>query len=257
MYAASQSAKHVISPLQWTGMFPECAYCCHDIASLTRQLSSRPPCAGPRCSWLPFQLQGSRFCCLPGDCNNSWQPRCHVLFSPAARMHSRDHQSKLRALETAMACHFMLTSIFVASFIAAALTSCLTCQLWCGGIASCQSGPTCDLTSRPSALQANFKKSIIAATAASSMLATLLMGVFANLPLAIAPGMGINAFFTYNVVGGYHRSACLHVSQCFPASAHECMPRDHHTIVYLATSSHEAGPVHRLQRQHFCPSPCS
>lgn len=27
------------------------------------------------------------------------------------------------------------------------------------------------------------------------------MGVGANLPIALAPGMGLNAYFTYNVVG--------------------------------------------------------
>jgi AGZA family xanthine/uracil permease-like MFS transporter len=27
------------------------------------------------------------------------------------------------------------------------------------------------------------------------------MGVFANLPFALAPGMGLNAYFTYDVVG--------------------------------------------------------
>lgn len=29
------------------------------------------------------------------------------------------------------------------------------------------------------------------------------MGVLANMPLALAPGMGMNAFFTYTVVGFY------------------------------------------------------
>src|SRR5688500_6168163 len=31
---------------------------------------------------------------------------------------------------------------------------------------------------------------------------TLLMGVFAKLPYAVAPGMGLNAFFTYSVIIG-------------------------------------------------------
>lgn len=33
------------------------------------------------------------------------------------------------------------------------------------------------------------------------MLATLLMGIVARMPLAVAPAMGVNAYFTYNVVG--------------------------------------------------------
>ena len=38
------------------------------------------------------------------------------------------------------------------------------------------------------------------ATALASAVACLIMGLVANYPVALAPGMGINAFFTYNVV---------------------------------------------------------
>lgn len=40
------------------------------------------------------------------------------------------------------------------------------------------------------------------ATAISAAIATLIMGLFANYPFALAPGMGLNAFFTYSVVLG-------------------------------------------------------
>lgn len=42
---------------------------------------------------------------------------------------------------------------------------------------------------------------VFTATALASALATLVMGLAANLPIALAPGMGLNAFFTYTVVG--------------------------------------------------------
>ncbi len=38
------------------------------------------------------------------------------------------------------------------------------------------------------------------ATAISAAFATIVMGLFANLPIGLAPGMGINAFFTFTVV---------------------------------------------------------
>ena len=41
-----------------------------------------------------------------------------------------------------------------------------------------------------------------AATCVSSAFATLIMGLYANYPIAVAPGMGLNAFFTYAVVIG-------------------------------------------------------
>ena len=43
---------------------------------------------------------------------------------------------------------------------------------------------------------------IAVATSVSAALGTLLMGLVANYPFALAPGMGINALFTYSVVLG-------------------------------------------------------
>lgn len=47
------------------------------------------------------------------------------------------------------------------------------------------------------------KDAAIAATILASVFATLLMGLLANYPIAVAPGMGLNAFFTYTVVMGF------------------------------------------------------
>ena len=44
--------------------------------------------------------------------------------------------------------------------------------------------------------------SVFTATAISSAIATLVMAFCANLPVALAPGLGLNAFFTYTVVIG-------------------------------------------------------
>ncbi|KIZ05321.1 putative MFS transporter, AGZA family, xanthine/uracil permease [Monoraphidium neglectum] len=45
------------------------------------------------------------------------------------------------------------------------------------------------------------RKSLVTATAATAAMATFLMGSIANLPFAIMPGMGVNAYFAYTVVG--------------------------------------------------------
>ena len=42
---------------------------------------------------------------------------------------------------------------------------------------------------------------VVFATAVASAAATLLMGLWANYPFALAPGMGLNAYFTFGVVG--------------------------------------------------------
>ncbi|EPS59490.1 hypothetical protein M569_15314, partial [Genlisea aurea] len=49
------------------------------------------------------------------------------------------------------------------------------------------------------------RKDLIVATAVSSAVASVVMGVFANLPLGLAPSMGTNAYFAYTVVG-FHGS---------------------------------------------------
>ena len=43
---------------------------------------------------------------------------------------------------------------------------------------------------------------VFTATAVSAFLGTLLMAIFANYPFALAPGMGLNAYFAYTVVIG-------------------------------------------------------
>ena len=47
----------------------------------------------------------------------------------------------------------------------------------------------------------DFRRQLITATALSSFIACLGMGLGANLPFALAPGMGLNAYFAYDVVG--------------------------------------------------------
>lgn len=44
------------------------------------------------------------------------------------------------------------------------------------------------------------KGAVFTATIISSIIAILIMALYANLPFALAPGMGLNAFFTYTVV---------------------------------------------------------
>jgi AGZA family xanthine/uracil permease-like MFS transporter len=44
-------------------------------------------------------------------------------------------------------------------------------------------------------------RDLITATAAVSALTSFCMGIFANMPIALAPGMGLNAYFAYQVVG--------------------------------------------------------
>jgi adenine/guanine/hypoxanthine permease len=46
------------------------------------------------------------------------------------------------------------------------------------------------------------KSALIAATCMASGIGTMLVGIFTNTPIAMAPGMGLNAFFAYSLVLG-------------------------------------------------------
>eukprot|EP00775_Hariotina_reticulata_P011241 gene11241-11390_t len=59
-------------------------------------------------------------------------------------------------------------------------------------------------------------QSLVAATCISSAIGCFMMCFLANMPLAVAPGMGINAYFTYQVVG-YHGSGSVTYQQALAA----------------------------------------
>lgn len=50
------------------------------------------------------------------------------------------------------------------------------------------------------------KNGVFVATIVATAFATLIMGLYAKLPFALAPGLGINSFFTYNIVISMHYS---------------------------------------------------
>lgn len=47
----------------------------------------------------------------------------------------------------------------------------------------------------------DLRSSLISATAAACIISHFLMGILGNLPIAVCPAMGLNAYFTYTVVG--------------------------------------------------------
>ncbi|KAJ0977315.1 hypothetical protein J5N97_012789 [Dioscorea zingiberensis] len=64
-------------------------------------------------------------------------------------------------------------------------------------------GPECKFNSNPGyqACLSRTKSDLVVATIVPAIVGSLAMGTFANLPFALAPAMGTNAYFTYNMVG--------------------------------------------------------
>ena len=69
------------------------------------------------------------------------------------------------------------------------------------------------------------KEAAIASTIWIAALSTMMMGLFANYPVALAPGMGLNAFFAYYVCGvlGLHWTVALG-AVFFPVYCFYCLP---------------------------------
>ncbi|KAL2449903.1 Efflux pump notK' [Exophiala dermatitidis] len=79
-----------------------------------------------------------------------------------------------------------------------------------GGTCVCPPDSTdlCDSNPEYMLCVAEIKRDLVTATAAISALTSFCMGLFANMPIALAPGMGLNAYFAYTVVG-YHGSGLV------------------------------------------------
>lgn len=60
------------------------------------------------------------------------------------------------------------------------------------------------------------RRDLITTTAAISALASFLMGLLANLPVGLAPGLGLNAYFAYSVVG-FHGSGIITYGEALAA----------------------------------------
>ncbi|KAI8887960.1 hypothetical protein K501DRAFT_283059 [Backusella circina FSU 941] len=98
-----------------------------------------------------------------------------------------------------------MTTFFAMAYIISVNASIISDS---GGTCVCEgteTDPTCDTNDDYLACVYEMKLQMIMATTIIAMISSVLIGVFANLPLGMAPGMGLNAYFTYTVVG-YHGS---------------------------------------------------
>ncbi|KJA17332.1 hypothetical protein HYPSUDRAFT_206272 [Hypholoma sublateritium FD-334 SS-4] len=74
-----------------------------------------------------------------------------------------------------------------------------------GGTCVCATNDLCSSDEAYLICVGEVRQDLIISTAAISAISTFLMGLFANLPVGLAPGLGLNAYFSYSVVG-YHGS---------------------------------------------------
>ncbi|KAI0440266.1 purine transporter [Xylaria telfairii] len=98
-----------------------------------------------------------------------------------------------------------IVAFFAMAYILAVNASILSDS---GGPCVCEStaeDPLCNMNTDYLLCVAEVKRDLVTATAAISAIASFCMGLFSNLPVSLAPGLGLNAYFAYNIVG-FHGS---------------------------------------------------
>lgn len=94
-----------------------------------------------------------------------------------------------------------IAAFFAMAYIIAVNASILSDS---GGTCVCEhtaSDPLCNMDDNYMLCLSEIKRDLVTATAAIAAISSFCMGVFANLPVSLAPGLGLNAYFAYNVVG--------------------------------------------------------
>ncbi|KAF9530658.1 xanthine/uracil permease [Crepidotus variabilis] len=85
-----------------------------------------------------------------------------------------------------------------------------------GGTCVCTDSQSCVNDRAYLACVAEVRQDLITSTAAISALSTFLIGLLANLPVGLAPGLGLNAYFAYSVVG-FHGSGMISYGEALAA----------------------------------------
>ncbi|KAI0085241.1 permease family-domain-containing protein [Irpex rosettiformis] len=85
-----------------------------------------------------------------------------------------------------------------------------------GGTCVCPAGDGCATDPDYALCVAEVRRDLITTTAAIAALASFLMGLLANLPVGMAPGLGLNAYFTYSVVG-FHGTGIISYREALAA----------------------------------------
>ncbi|KAI0357089.1 hypothetical protein OH77DRAFT_127555 [Trametes cingulata] len=85
-----------------------------------------------------------------------------------------------------------------------------------GGTCECPTNDGCANDPAYMACVGEVQRDLITSTAAVSALASVLMGLLANLPVGMAPGLGLNSYFTFSVVG-FHGSGIISYREALAA----------------------------------------
>ncbi|RYC62674.1 hypothetical protein CHU98_g3531 [Xylaria longipes] len=140
-----------------------------------------------------FEKTKERFSALDQRINRS-------TFGRVFRLEGSGHPKSIRGASFFREVRAGLTTFATMAYIIAVNSAILSDS---GGTCECPIGsqPGCPGDAAMTMCQTTLKRDLITATSALAGLASILFGFFTNLPVALGPGMGLNAYFTYQVVG--------------------------------------------------------
>ncbi|TID20329.1 hypothetical protein E2P81_ATG07630 [Venturia nashicola] len=128
-------------------------------------------------------------------------------FGRIFRLEGCGHEKEIRNARFLREIRAGFTTFFTMAYIISVNASILVDS---GGTCVCSDpkDPTCMTNIDYNLCLQETKRDFITGTAAIAGLATCLFGFLTNLPVALAPGMGLNAYFAYQVVG-FHGTGSL------------------------------------------------
>ncbi|KAF2419998.1 hypothetical protein EJ08DRAFT_598659 [Tothia fuscella] len=127
-------------------------------------------------------------------------------FGRIFRLEGCGHEKEIKNTRFLREIRAGITTFFTMAYIISVNSTILADS---GGTCVCRDpkDPTCATNTEYSLcllgrlIKLGLKRDLITATAATAGLASFLFGFMTNLPVALAPGMGLNAYFAYQVVG--------------------------------------------------------
>ncbi|KAF2762052.1 hypothetical protein EJ05DRAFT_434150 [Pseudovirgaria hyperparasitica] len=126
-----------------------------------------------------------------------------VAVSPIGRIYRLDGSGHDKEIENAK----FLTEVRagITTFFTMAYIISVNAVILADSGATCEcndpSGMCLDQNTEYNLCKLDIQRDLITATAAISALSSFMLGALTNLPVALAPGMGLNAYFAYQVVG--------------------------------------------------------
>ncbi|KAF2463177.1 uncharacterized protein BDR25DRAFT_337990 [Lindgomyces ingoldianus] len=123
-------------------------------------------------------------------------------FGRIFRLEGSGHEKEIKNTRFTTEVRAGLTTFFTMAYIIAVNASILADT---GGNCVCNDttgkDPICAVNEEYSSCVRDMNRSLITATAAISGFSSFLFGFLTNMPVCLAPGMGLNAYFAYQVVG--------------------------------------------------------